>query len=295
VTDGFINIYKEEGLTSHAVVNQVRRIFGVRAIGHMGTLDPAARGVLPLAVGKATRLIPLVEGDTKVYRAELVLGRATDTYDTSGTTLATAEASSIAASAIGQVLPLFVGRQEQVPPMYSAIKVKGQKLYELARRGETIEVPPRIVHVQSIVLGELRREQSLSIAMLDITCSKGTYVRSLCYDIGRILHLPACMGRLWRERSGPFAAEDSVMLARLAEDPYRYLIPIDKLLAAFPRVDLCLPTAKQFVHGQRLAVVHGDVVECPVYCGPLFIGLGKVAAGILSPTKVMVQEVELLC
>lgn len=295
MTDGFINLYKEDGLTSHAVVNQVRRIFGVRAVGHMGTLDPAARGVLPLAIGKATRLIPLVEGDTKVYRAELVLGIATDTYDTSGETLETADASTVLDRDIGQVLPRFIGQQAQVPPMYSAIKVKGKKLYELARRGEKIEVPPRMIHVQSIVLGELRREQQLTIAELLITCSKGTYVRSLCHDIGRSLLLPACMGRLWRERSGPFAAENSVTIARLAEDPYIHLIPIDQMLVDLPRVELCLSRAKQFVHGQRIAVVHSDALECPVYYGPMFIGLGRVYSGLLSPTKVMAQEVELLC
>jgi len=295
MTDGFINLYKEDGLTSHAVVNQVRRIFGVRAVGHMGTLDPAARGVLPLALGKATRLIPLVEGSTKVYRAELVLGIATDTYDTSGETLETADASTVLASDIAQVLPHFTGQQAQIPPMYSAIKVKGKKLYELARRGETIEVPPRMIDVQSIVLGELRREQQLTIAELLITCSKGTYVRSLCHDIGRSLLLPACMGRLWRERSGPFAAEDSVSIARLAEDPYLHLIPIEQMLVDLPRVALCLSRAQQFVHGQRIAVDHSDAFECPVYYGPMFIGLGRVCSGLLSPTKVMAQEVELLC
>lgn len=295
MTDGFINLHKEDGLTSHAAVNQVRRIFGIRAIGHMGTLDPAARGVLPLAIGKATRLIPLVEGDTKVYRAELVLGRATDTYDTSGDTLETADASSIFDDDILQSLPRFIGQQLQVPPMYSAIKINGKKLYELARRGEKIDVPPRMVHVHSIVLGKVRREQNLTIAELLIDCSKGTYVRSLCHDIGRSLLLPACMGRLWRERSGPFTLEHSVTIARLAEDPYGHLIPIDKMLADLPRVELGLSRAKQFVHGQRIAVDHSDVEQCPVYYGPLFIGLGKVCAGLLSPSKVMVQEVELLC
>jgi len=295
VTEGFINLYKEDGLTSHAVVNQVRRIFGVRAVGHMGTLDPAARGVLPLAIGKATRLIPLVEGDTKVYRAELVLGLATDTYDTSGETLETADASTVLALNIEQVLPRFTGQQAQIPPMYSAIKVKGKKLYELARRGEKIEVPPRMIHVQSLVLGEVRREQQLTIAELLITCSKGTYVRSLCHDIGRSLLLPACMGRLWRERSGPFAAENSVTIARLAEDPYGHLIPIEQMLVDLPRVELCLSRAKQFVHGQRIAVDHSDVLECPIFYGSMFIGLGRVCSGLLSPTKVMAQEVELLC
>ncbi|MBT9157065.1 MAG: tRNA pseudouridine synthase B [Firmicutes bacterium] len=293
--DGFINLYKEPGPTSHAAVNQVRRLLGMRAVGHMGTLDPAAEGVLPLAVGRATRLIPLVEGTVKVYRAELVLGLATDTDDTSGTAVAAADASVVDREMVSLCLPSFLGQQVQLPPMFSAVKVAGKKLYELARRGQVAEIPPREITVSSLMLTDWRREGHLAIATIEVECLKGTYIRALCRDIGQKLGLPACMGNLLRRQSGPFMEKHSVKMDTLAVDPLLYLVTINTMLADKPRITLPLSDAKRFLQGQRIRVNHGEEDECPVFCGELFLGLGQVGAGILSPTKVMMQEVELPC
>jgi len=200
----------------------------------MGTLDPEAAGVLPLAVGRATRLIPFVEGTTKVYRAEVIFGVSTDTDDSHGKVLNRDEESDITTEQVAKALSLFQGEIMQVPPMYSAIKVKGKKLYELAREGHEIERTARPVSIsRSQLLGLTRRSDGLYVALIEIDCSKGTYVRSLCRDLGEALDIPACMGFLLRLSSGPFSVSHSVTIDEIESLPR--LIPIGDLFEHLPR------------------------------------------------------------
>ncbi|MBS3950166.1 MAG: tRNA pseudouridine(55) synthase TruB [Peptococcaceae bacterium] len=291
---GFLNINKPRGFTSHDVVNKVRRIFGTKSVGHMGTLDPEASGVLPLALGKATRLIAFVEGSTKEYVGELVLGRATDTLDLQGEVLVTSDASHITIDAICAALPYFVGRQSQVPPMYSAIKVGGKKLYEYARAGVPVDVEPRQVVISALELDSVLLEGTRQVATLRISCGKGTYIRSLCRDIGVLLGVPACMGELTRTASGPFHIEHSVTLEKLSENPTQYVIGIVEMLKGNACVALDQGQAARFLQGQRIIIAEELVGECSVFCGTMFLGIGDIAQQVLSPKKVVAQEGDIL-
>jgi len=291
--NGFINLYKETGLTSQTAVRKVCRLIAEKTGGHMGTLDPEAEGVLPIALGKATRLIPFVEGREKAYRAELVFGLATDTDDVHGKPLSVMDASALRQEAVDVCLKSFSGPQMQIPPMYSAIKVAGKKLYEIARSGNKVVLEPRAVHVSRIALTDWRVEGHLSIAVIEVDCSKGTYIRALCRDVGEALGVPACMGRLLRTKSGPFLLQHSVNLENLAADPATHLISINTMLAKKPRISLDNNEAKRFLYGQRLAICFEDVLEIAVFSGESFLGLASVHHGVLFPCKVMAQEVEL--
>ncbi|MCD7779019.1 MAG: tRNA pseudouridine(55) synthase TruB, partial [Clostridiales bacterium] len=178
--NGFINLYKEQDYTSNDAVNIVRGIFRGTKTGHTGTLDPMATGVLPICLGKATKLADYVQAETKVYRTSLKLGLETDTYDIWNKTVKTYDVN-LTEEEITAALLSFTGEQEQLPPMYSAIKIKGKKLYELAREGKTIERKPRKITIYSITDIVFSDSKNLSFT---VTCSKGTYIRSLCYDIG---------------------------------------------------------------------------------------------------------------
>lgn len=293
--DGFINIYKTAGLTSHDVVSQARRILCTRAVGHMGTLDPDAEGVLPLAVGKATRLIGFVEGDTKEYRAELYLGLSTDTWDTTGTRIAEVDACVVTEEMLRLALPKFTGALMQVPPMYSAIKIQGKKLYELARQGLEVPREPRPIVVHDLLLLAWREEGNLRVATLQVMCSKGTYIRALCKDIGDYLGLPASMGKLVRTASGPFQMGSSVTLAQLAENPRAHVTPMGEFLHAFPRMQVSSEEARRFVSGQRFRMDNVPLGEFGVYCGEQLLGLAYNLDGHLAPTRVLTQEVDTTC
>lgn len=205
--NGIINIHKEAGFTSHDVVAKLRGILKQKKIGHTGTLDPDATGVLPVCLGSATKLCDLLTDKDKEYVAEIILGVTTDTEDISGTILTEQTAEILEAEFTAAALS-FIGNYSQIPPMYSAIKVNGQKLYELARNGEVIERKPREVVIHEIEIISM----SLPKAELRIKCSKGTYIRSLCRDIGDKLGCGACMGRLVRTRSGKFPIEEAMTL-----------------------------------------------------------------------------------
>lgn len=208
--NGFINLYKERGFTSHDCVSKLRRIIGQKKIGHMGTLDPEAEGVLPVALGKATRLIELFDDDKKTYRVTMRLGITTDTLDLTGKVLEEHEVCSDAEQ-IRSCLLSFLGESEQVPPMYSALKKDGKRLYELAREGISIEREARKITIYEIVFGSFE----LPKVCFDVTCSRGTYIRSLCDDAGRKIGCGACMEKLIRLRVGMFAEENSFTLADL--------------------------------------------------------------------------------
>jgi tRNA pseudouridine55 synthase len=239
--DGILNIHKPLGMTSFDVVARVRRLTGTKKVGHTGTLDPDAQGVLPVCVGRATKMIEFLMDKDKAYRVGLLLGSTTDTQDASGTLL---EEKPVEASfeEIQRTILSFVGRREQIPPMYSAIKVNGQKLYELARQGVEIERKPRTVHFYSISLIHMERKADKVSVVMDVECSKGTYMRTLCHDIGRALGCGGIMESLIRTRSGPFTLEQSYTLEdliRLKEEN-----KLETALMAPDQAVLSLPAVK---------------------------------------------------
>lgn len=208
--NGIINVYKEKGYTSHDVVAKLRGIFKQKKIGHTGTLDPEAEGVLPVCLGKATKACGLLTEKDKVYEAVLLLGKTTDTQDLSGTVLTEQEVSCSGEQA-AEAIASFTGEMEQIPPMYSALKVNGKKLCDLARAGIEVERKPRNITIYSIQIQEV----SLPRVRLQVHCSKGTYIRTLCHDIGQSLGCGGCMESLVRTRVAGFALEDAYKLAEI--------------------------------------------------------------------------------
>ena len=210
--DGIIVIRKEKGYTSHDVVARLRGILHMKKIGHTGTLDPEAEGVLPVALGKATRLVDMITEKEKTYEAVMRLGVVTDTQDMTGTVLRQEEVT-VTPEETEEALASFVGEQMQIPPMYSALKVNGKKLYELAREGKTVERKARSVHFFEIRLLEME----LPLVRFRVTCSKGTYIRTLCHDIGEKLGCGAAMESLLRTQVGRFELKDSLTLSQVEE------------------------------------------------------------------------------
>ncbi len=232
--DGILNVYKERGFTSHDVVAKLRGILKMKKIGHTGTLDPDACGVLPVCLGQATKVCDLLTDKKKTYETVLLLGRVTDTQDVSGTT-ETEQPVTVSEEQVREVIASFQGDQIQVPPMYSARKVNGKKLYELAREGQVIEREARPVtfYEISILKMELPRVQ------LRVTCSKGTYIRTLCHDIGQKLGCGGCMEELLRTEVAPFQLADSLTLSQIEEirDQGRLeeiICPVERLFAHLP-------------------------------------------------------------
>lgn len=249
--DGIINIYKEKGYTSHDVVAKMRGILRMKKIGHTGTLDPDAEGVLPVCLGKGTRLCDMLADRTKTYRAVLLLGVETDTQDASGQVLADhrAEAMALTEEAVKEAVMSFLGLYMQVPPMYSALKVNGKKLYELARAGKEVERQARPVEILDIQVEEI----SLPRVTMSVTCSKGTYIRTLCYDIGQKLGCGGCMESLLRTRVGQFELKDSLKLSRLEElrdagQAENYVLPVDQVFSSLPEIVMKAGTGDKLVH-----------------------------------------------
>ncbi|MDR3295836.1 MAG: tRNA pseudouridine(55) synthase TruB, partial [Clostridiales Family XIII bacterium] len=209
-TGGLLNFLKPSGMTSHDAVSFLRRLTGVKRIGHMGTLDPMAAGVLPLCIGRATRIAEYLVFDTKEYRCEMRLGLKTDTLDIWGTTVWEAEPCHLLhldEARIREQANVFTGEQMQTPPAYSAIKISGKKLYEYAREGQPVQVPARKIDIKSITVYEVDLEERRLV--FDVVCSKGTYIRSLCHDMGEALGCGAVMSHLIRTRSGCFQISDA--------------------------------------------------------------------------------------
>ncbi|MGN0400248.1 MAG: tRNA pseudouridine(55) synthase TruB [Blautia sp.] len=208
--NGVINVYKERGYTSHDVVARLRGILKQKKIGHTGTLDPEAAGVLPVCLGRATKLCELLTDKKKTYEAVLHLGIVTDTQDMTGKILEQ-HPVTVSEEAVRDVIVSFLGEREQIPPMYSALKVNGRKLYELAREGKTVERKPRTVTFYEIEIQDI----SLPMVRFSVTCSKGTYIRTLCHDIGAGLGCGGCMESLLRTRVERFTAEESLTLEQI--------------------------------------------------------------------------------
>ena len=252
--DGVLLVHKPAGMTSHDVVNRIRKIFHTKKVGHCGTLDPEATGVLVLCIGKATKALQFLMSETKEYQATLVLGQATDTYDASGQVVAQKPFQGV--SHVDAVLQSFVGSQEQLPPMYSAIKVNGKKLYEYARNHEKVEVQPRSIVIHHIEL----LDQHDQFITFRVQCSKGTYIRSLCVDIGKKLGYPAHMQKLVRLASGHFRLEKCFSLEDIEQGHYHML----SLEEAFQHFEHYVVEDAQIVyHGKKIkSDIDHQVVVC---------------------------------
>ena len=247
---GIINVYKEKGYTSHDVVAKLRGIAGQKKIGHTGTLDPDAEGVLPVCLGKATKVCELLTDKDKTYRAVLFLGQTTDTQDASGTVLETSDVSNLNESQVTEAVQSFVGEYAQIPPMYSALKVGGKKLYELAREGKTVERKARNVMIHSIKI--LRVD--LPRVEMEVSCSKGTYIRTLCHDIGEKLGVGGCMESLLRVQVGRFVLADSLRLSEIQKakedgNLEKILQPIDSVFEQYREVRIRPDQEKRLQNG----------------------------------------------
>lgn len=234
---GVLNVYKEKGFTSHDVVAKLRGIVGQKKIGHTGTLDPDAVGVLPVCLGKATKLCDLLTDKNKTYETVLLLGKMTDTQDISGTVLSEQPVEGITDDMVKEVIQSFVGAYDQVPPMYSALKVNGKKLYELAREGIEVERKARRVQILEIVIKEI----DLPRVRMEVSCSKGTYIRTLCYDIGEKLGCGGCMEELIRTKVSMFTVENSFTLSQIEERKQagtlqEILMPIDAMFPTYRQI-----------------------------------------------------------
>ena len=229
---GILNIYKPTKITSFDVVRIIRKLTNEKKVGHCGTLDPEACGVLPICIGKATKAIDYIMENNKVYVAELKLGEVTDTYDIEGKVIRQCDVN-VTAEEVMEAVYSFKGDIKQVPPMYSALKVNGKKLYELAREGIEIEREARSITIHDIKVLEI----NLPYVKMEVNCSKGTYIRSLCYDIGEKLGCGAMMSALERTATGKFTKENSINIESLnKENIYDYIIPIENAFLNYPKV-----------------------------------------------------------
>ncbi len=279
---GIVIVDKPAGWTSQDVTARLRRVFGTRRIGHGGTLDPMATGVLPVFVGRATRGVEFFEHADKTYEAVLRLGTVTDTQDSTGTVLEKRPAA-VTEAEFRDILPKFTGKIAQVPPMYSAIKVDGKKLYELARAGKEVERKPREITIFSLELLEFSGET----AKIRVHCSKGTYIRTLCHDIGAALGCGACMETLRRTAAGEYTLADSVELDTLlnAERPEDYLRDVDTLFRQYPAVTLTEKQTLRCRNGNSFSIALPEG-SYRAYDGQgTFLMLAKVEGGIMETVK----------
>ncbi len=280
---GICLLDKPEGWTSHDAVAKSRRIFGEKRIGHGGTLDPMATGVLPLFIGRATRAVEFIERAGKEYVAGLRPGIVTDTMDTTGTVLGETPCS-VTEEELLAVLPGFIGTREQIPPMYSAKKVAGKKLYEYARAGREIERTASVITIEALELVGRDGDDFL----LRVECSKGTYVRALCDEIGRALGCGAAMSSLRRTRFGNYRIGDCVTMEELtaSEDPSSLLLPVDSMFAGFPAVTVDAAGEKKCRVGADVPYPGGEAGRVRVYGeSGEFLMLAEAADGRLHAVK----------
>ena len=298
--NGVINVYKEPGYTSHDVVAKLRGILKQKKIGHMGTLDPNAVGVLPVCLGKATKLCNLLSEKDKTYTATMLLGIETDTQDTTGqitNQTPEEEVMKLSEEKVFDVIKSYIGEYDQIPPMFSAIKINGQKLYNLARKGEEIERPPRHCKIIDITITKI----DLPRVSFHVTCSKGTYVRTLCYDIGKDLGVGACMEKLTRTRVERFDIKDSISLSQIEEIRdqgvlEQYITPVDEILDMYSKCMVSEDAEKLLYNGNiftsrntLLKMNHQDGQTVRVYTHDgKFIGLYMYIAEkqIYKPIKI---------
>jgi tRNA pseudouridine55 synthase len=267
--EGLVVVDKPAGWTSHDVVARLRRIYGLRRVGHAGTLDPDATGVLLVGLGRATRLLRFLTETGKVYRGEVAFGVATDTLDAAGNETARAPMPAVTADDLDRVVPRFLGTIAQIPPMVSAIKVEGKRLHERARQGEVVDRAPRTVRIDRIEVeaftpGEYPR------ARLLVECGSGTYIRSLAADLGEALGGCAHLAWLRRLQVGPFPVEEARTLEEIAASPEKGLLPLVEAVRHLARVDVDAETARGVSHGAVFPVtaIAGDDVGPLAIVGP---------------------------
>lgn len=294
---GIINIYKEKGFTSHDVVAKLRGILKQKKIGHTGTLDPEAVGVLPVCLGKATKLCDMLTEKEKTYKAVMVLGKATDTQDITGNIISETDINEkrqdITDELIKDTILSFVGEYDQIPPMYSAIKVNGRKLYELAREGIEIERKPRHVVIKDINIISIE----YPYVTMEVSCSKGTYIRTLCHDIGIRLKTYGCMTELERTSSGIFKKDESVTLSEieglLSEGSLeKHLMAVDEMFKDYDSIVIGDKLNKLLYNGNSIPVRQIENISIKsnrvyrVYdFNNQFIGIYKETSGVLKPEK----------
>ena len=258
---GIINVYKEKGYTSHDVVAKLRGITKQKKIGHTGTLDPNAEGVLPVCLGSATKVCDMLTDRDKVYRTVLLLGMVTDTQDVSGTVLSEKTTEGLSQDEITRGIRQYIGEYAQIPPMYSAIKINGKKLYELAREGKTVERKPRNVTIHDIRILNI----DLPRVEMEVFCSKGTYIRTLCHDIGESLGCGGCMETLLRTKAGSFSIEESLRLSEIERKRdldllEEVMIPVEAVFDQYPKIQIDAGLEKKLQNGNPFRL-EGDTPE----------------------------------
>ena len=280
--NGIVIVDKPQDWTSQDVTARLRRVFNTRRIGHGGTLDPMATGVLPVFVGRGTRGVEFFEHAEKIYEATLLLGTTTDTEDISGTVLEQKDVH-ISETEFLNILPRFRGKIMQVPPMYSALKINGQKLVDLARKGKTVERQPREIEIFQLDCVEF----SGNTARLRVHCSKGTYIRTLCKDIGEALGCGGCMAALRRVQAGEYTIADAVPLQELLDsaEPEKYMRAVDSMFTVYPALTLSAKQEKCCRNGAAFSIQQDDgTYRCYSAAGE-FLSLSKVENGVMSTIK----------
>ena len=279
----FLIIDKPVGVTSQAIDRAVKKIFGVKHVGHAGTLDPFASGVLPIALGRATKFIEFLTDD-KSYRAEILFGRATDTADRTGQTIAQLESFDMpTADRIVDVIKTFVGTIEQTPPKFSAVKLNGRKAYDLARRSIDFDIPTRLVTIDRIDLVSIDDR----LVTVDVDCRKGTYIRSLAVDIGKKLGLPATLNNLRRTRSSGFSIDQSSTVEELRAES---IIDVERALAHMQSIAINRNRRRAFLNGLSTTVPIVDRSMIKVMCDGQFLGVGSIVERELKATKLFLTE-----
>mgnify|MGYP001058247574 FL=1 len=285
--DGILNVYKPKEWTSHDIVAKIKKITGEK-VGHTGTLDPLAQGVLPVLIGKGTLCSKYLVNHNKKYRVELKLGKRTDTLDAEGEVIEEKEVpeellEKLNIENIRKNLKKFEGQIEQIPPMYSAIKVKGKKLYEYARKGQNVEIPTRKIMIYSIDLVDILKSEN--VIVFDVFCGKGTYIRTLCEDIAKSFGTIGFMQNLLRTQVGEFRLEDSISLLMKDEKDLevigKNIISIEKIFSQYPKIKIEQQTLKYFLNGVRITQNVKDGVY-RVYTEDKFLGIGVVKEKLLK-------------
>ena len=293
--NGVVVVNKPQNWTSHDCIAVVRRVIGVKRVGHTGTLDPMATGVLPVCVGTAARINEYLDYDTKTYDCVMKLGIITDTLDIWGEVLEERPVPDMDEAVIAETIMGFTGEISQIPPKYSALKVAGKKLYEYARAGQEVEIKPRKINIKHISVNNIDLENKE--ICFTVECSKGTYIRSLCADIGEKLGCGACMSGLVRTKTGVFTLDDTVDIEAVKkmsrEELVSKLFPTDYPLVQFGRVELSANRAKDFVNGKKIPKRDLTIVRessrddfYNVYFNDTFLGVAKLVKGELSAHKV---------
>ncbi|HPR24175.1 MAG TPA: tRNA pseudouridine(55) synthase TruB [Bacillota bacterium] len=311
--NGIINLRKSAKYTSHDCVAVIRKLFGVKKAGHTGTLDPMAEGVLPVCLGKATRIIEYMDNDLKEYRCTMKLGVETDTQDVWGSILCEYPLKDITERSIRDAVLSFRGITDQIPPKYSALKVKGKRLYKYAREGLEVEIKPRSINIEDIIIDDIMIEADeegkveKAEVIFTVNCCKGTYIRTLCHDIGRKLGCGAAMSGLTRTVNGIFCIEDAVSLQELESmsemERIGKLLPMDHSLSGLEVIWLDDKRAGDFVNGREIrdftatqniedkSKMENSKKRFRVYSGNTFLGIAGIEGNELRPEKVLCTKI----